>query len=161
MSRQIDGEMEFVRRTAASLRPHLLDDMGLVAAMEWQLAEFQKQTDTAVSFRSNVEDIILPSESQTAAFRIFQEALTNVTRHAQATAVEVTLEARADTLQLVLHDNGRGISPQALAGKESLGLVGMRERAQQLGGYMDIRGAPDEGTTIRVRVPLRPAGRSG
>ncbi len=161
MSRQIDSEMEFVRRTAASLRPHLLDDMGLVAAMEWQLAEFQKQTDAAVSFRSNVEDIILPSESQTAAFRIFQEALTNVARHAQASAVEVTLEARADTLQLVLHDNGRGISPQALAGKESLGLVGMRERAQQLGGYMDVRGAPGEGTTIRVRVPLRPAGPTG
>jgi signal transduction histidine kinase len=153
--------MEFVRRPAASLRPHLLDDMGLVAAMEWQLAEFQKQTDTAVSFRSNVEDIILPSESQTAAFRIFQEALTNVARHAQASAVEVTLEARADTLQLMLRDNGRGIAPQALAGKDSLGLVGMRERAQQLRGYMDIRGVPGEGTTIRVRVPLRPAGQSG
>jgi two-component system CheB/CheR fusion protein len=161
MSRQIDTEMDFVRRTAASLRPHLLDDMGLVAAMEWQLAEFQKQSDVAVSFRSNVEDLILPSESQTAAFRIFQEALTNVARHAQASAVEVTLEARADNLQLVLHDNGRGIPPEALVGKESLGLVGMRERAQQLGGFMDIRSTPGEGTTIGVRVPLGPAGRKG
>ena len=158
MARQIDTELDFVRRTAASLRPHLLDDMGLVAAIEWQLAEFQKQTDIAVAFRSNVEDIILPSTTQTAAFRILQEALTNVSRHSRANAVEITLEAHADMLQLVLHDNGRGISAETATGRESLGLAGMRERAQQVGGHLDIRGAPNEGTTVRLRLPLRPPG---
>jgi signal transduction histidine kinase len=100
-----------------------------------------------------MEDIGPPSDSQTALFRIFQEALTNVARHSQASAVTVTLETRADTLQLTVSDNGRGISAATLAGRGSLGLMGMRERAQQLGGVMDIRSEPGEGTTVRVRVP--------
>ncbi|MEP7357158.1 MAG: PAS domain-containing protein, partial [Anaerolineales bacterium] len=156
MAKQIDTEMDFVRRTASSLRPHLLDDMGLVAAIEWQLAEFQRQGAAEVTFRSNVDDLMLSSETQTAVFRILQEALTNAARHSGAPTVEVSLEAREGYLHLVVHDDGRGITPEKLADKNSLGLMGMRERAQQVGGYMDVRGDPGVGTMVRVRVPIRP-----
>ncbi len=157
MARQIDVEMDFVRRIASSLRPHLLDDVGIVAAMEWQLTEFQKQTGITAHFRSNVESLPPSMPNQTSIFRIFQEALTNVARHAAAKKLEVSLEVREGFLQLIMHDDGRGITPEEQASQGSLGLLGMRERAQQSRGYMDIRGAPNEGTTLRVRLPLNPA----
>jgi signal transduction histidine kinase len=118
------------------------------------LADFRKQTGLAVGLQDDAGQLALQAERLTAAFRIFQEALTNVARHAQASAVEVTLNVHAGELHLEVHDNGRGIPPEALSGKGALGLVGMRERAQSVGGQLDIRSAPGEGTIVHLRLPL-------
>jgi two-component system CheB/CheR fusion protein len=154
MADSIDGLVDFVRRIASNLRPLLLDDLGLLAAMEWQLAEFRHQTGLRARIQSSATDLVVPPETLTTAFRIFQEALTNVARHAQATEVQVTLEARQGALQLQVRDNGLGIAPAALAGQGSLGLMGMRERALQVGGQLDISGSPGQGTMVRLRLPL-------
>jgi signal transduction histidine kinase len=154
MATSIDELVGFVRRIAANLRPLLLDDFGLLAAMEWQLAEFRQQTGLRTRIQSADTELTVPPETLNTVFRIFQEALTNVARHAQATEVEVTLEARKGELQMEVRDNGLGIAPAALAGQGSLGLMGMRERAHQAGGHLDISGSPGQGTTVRLRLPL-------
>jgi two-component system CheB/CheR fusion protein len=153
MADSIDGLIDFVRRIAANLRPLLLDDFGLLAAMEWQLAEFRQQTGLRTRIQASDTELTMAPETLNTVFRIFQEALTNVARHAQATEVEVTLEARQGELQLQVRDNGLGIAPAALAGQGSLGIMGMRERAHQAGGQLDISGSPGQGTTVRLRLP--------
>jgi signal transduction histidine kinase len=157
MSDLIDEQVNFVRQIAAHLRPQLLDDFGLLAAMEWQLGEFKRQTGIRARVRTSTADLVMSPETLTAAFRIFQEALTNVARHAQASEVQVTLEARDGQLQLRVGDNGLGIAPATLAGKGSLGLIGMRERAHQVGGQLEIQGGPGQGTTVQLRLPLQRA----
>jgi two-component system CheB/CheR fusion protein len=153
MSEQIDQEIVFIRKVAARLRPALLDDIGLAAAIDWQLGEFQKQTGLRAQLLANTDEVGLAPDALITAFRILQEALTNITRHAQASAVEVTLEVEAALFMMSIHDNGRGVAPEALSRKGSLGVRGMRERAQQAGGQLEIVGAPGQGTTIRLRLP--------
>jgi signal transduction histidine kinase len=150
----IDTTIRLVRRIATELRPGVLDDLGLVAAIEWQAQEFQTRTGIACEFASNQADLVLAPELGTAAFRICQETLTNVARHAHATRVHIRLEAEAGQLVLTVADNGRGITEQELANRTSLGLLGMRERALLLGGQVSIGGKPGEGTTVTVRIPL-------
>jgi signal transduction histidine kinase len=150
----IDASIMAVRRIATDLRPSLLDDFGLVAALEWQLKEFGQRADLDVAFHSNAEQINLERDASTAIFRVFQETLTNIARHAQATAIEVTLDAQTDALVLRVRDNGRGISERELASNKSFGLVSMRERVELLSGGLDISGAPGQGTTVLVRIPL-------
>ena len=146
-----------VRRIGTELRPGLLDDLGLVAALEWQAQEFQKRTGIRCEFISEQRDVPLPPEASTALFRICQEALTNASRHAHATQVHIGLREEAGTLVLTVGDNGLGITEQDLAHRTSLGLLGMRERALRLGGEVAIAGRPREGTTVTVRIPLRQA----
>jgi signal transduction histidine kinase/DNA-binding response OmpR family regulator len=152
----IDASVMAVRRIATDLRPSLLDDFGLVAALEWQLQEFGKRADLSVDFQSNVDKLNLERDTTTAIFRVFQETLTNIARHAQASAIEVTLDAQSDVLILRVRDDGRGIADHELASSKSFGLVSMRERVELLSGGLDISGAPGQGTTVLVKIPLEP-----
>lgn len=154
MSRLIDTTVHTVRRISSELRPKLLDDLGLTAAMEWQASEFISRSGIECDIDSEPEDIILDQARSTAFFRIFQETLTNIARHAQATRVEVSLKQRADQVAMTVHDNGKGITTDQSASAKSLGIMGMRERAHSLGGELTITGAPDQGTTIEVTIPL-------
>jgi PAS domain S-box-containing protein len=155
MSVLIDGTVQAVRRISAELRPSLLDDLGLAAAIEWQLDEFRERTGLECLFTSNLKDTALEADSATALFRIFQEALTNVARHAHATQVTVKLDEGPDSLTLCIQDNGRGISEEEMQAAKSFGLLGMRERVYLLEGEIDLHGAPGQGTTVTVRIPLK------
>ena len=149
------GDMvQCVRRISAELRPAVLDNLGLAAAVEWQVQDFQKRTGVKAHVRAELSDRPVPREVATAFFRVLQESLTNVSRHAGAKTVRVRL-LEADG-QLVLHvsDDGRGISENELSKAGAFGLLGMRERILPLRGQCEIRGLPGRGTTVHVTVPL-------
>lgn len=154
MMRVVRQTIDFVRELSAQLRPAILDDVGLAAAIEWQAQEFQSRTGVVCRFVSTLADDGLPADVTTAVFRILQEALTNVARHAGATFVHVRLERGDDALVLIVEDNGRGITPREIENVRSLGLVGMRERTLLLGGDVAIVGRPGAGTSVTVRIPL-------
>jgi PAS domain S-box-containing protein len=153
MKEQVDSTITSVQRLVAELRPGVLDDLGLVAAIEWQCRDFQRRTGIACHCTVSHEDLRVDPEHATAVFRICQEALTNVTRHAQATEVHVHLEDRGVGLWLQVIDNGRGIPQDRLADSKSFGLLGMRERAGLLGGDVQIATREGEGTTIALHLP--------
>jgi signal transduction histidine kinase len=132
----------------------MLDDLGLAASIEWQARDFEKRTGIACAVTVPLLDLPLERTRSVALFRIFQEALTNVTRHAKARHIRVRLTAQPDELTLRIQDDGRGIQSHEISGLRSLGLVGMRERAKRIGGVFDIQGVPGEGTTITVTVPI-------
>ncbi len=150
-----DGTAKRVRRLCTELRPPILDDLGLTAAIEWQAREFQNRTSIACVIHPDSVTADLEPEPATALFRIFQEILTNVARHAKASRVDVELAASNGHLILEVKDNGRGIPESKLAGEVSLGILGMRERAMLLGGKLGIRGAPGKGTTVIVSIPIK------
>ena len=152
MIESIDATIHTVRRIAMELRPGVLDDLGLAAALEWQLKDFEKRTGIRCEFFPPVEDISLDADLSTALFRIFQEAMTNVARHSGATEVCVRLHADADSTTLEVADNGKGIGKKKTLSKESLGLLGMRERAQMFGGRVTVTGTPGRGTTVTVEI---------
>jgi signal transduction histidine kinase len=131
-----------------------LDDFGLVAAIEWQLQEFGKRSGLDCRFSTTVDELPLAPDAATAMFRVFQETLTNVARHAQATRVEVELTGEDGRVVLRVADNGRGIAEQEVFGTASLGLLGMRERVHLLAGELHIKGAAGQGTVVVVTVPL-------
>ncbi|NUP09232.1 MAG: PAS domain-containing protein [Polyangiaceae bacterium] len=149
-----DEVVKLVRRISAALRPGVLDDLGLRAAIEWQSEEFEKRTGTRCTLSSNVSELPLDRDVSTNLFRIFQEALTNVARHARANAVEVELKTEEQRLSLVVRDDGRGISADVASHPRSLGLLGIRERARRIGGVAVISGEPRRGTRVTVSVPL-------
>jgi PAS domain S-box-containing protein len=154
MGQLIDSTIQTVRKIATDLRPGILDDLGLVAAIEWQSQDFQKRTGIKCNFTPGMDDLDLNAERSTTLFRIFQETLTNVARHSEATEVVVTLNRDHNDLAFEIRDNGKGISQTEISGRGSLGLLGMRERAQRLGGDLKISGAPGEGTIVIARIPL-------
>lgn len=154
MSATIVRAIGAVRRICSDLRPSLLDNIGLTAAIEWQVQEWQAKTGVRCAVSSTVDDERLDPDRATAAFRILQEALTNVARHAQATRVTVGLWTEGDQLRLEIHDDGRGIAEETVGHASSLGLLGMRERVFPFGGIVDIHGCPAEGTTVDVSIPL-------
>jgi len=154
MSELVDSTIQTVRKIATDLRPGILDDLGLVAAIEWQAQDFQKRTGINCSLKAGVDEVEMNADRSTALFRIFQETLTNVARHSAATEVEVMLSQYGDQIALEIKDNGKGISQAEISGRRSLGLLGMRERAQLLGGDLKISGTPNEGTTVTARIPL-------
>lgn len=154
MSKLINATIQEVRKIATELRPGVLDDLGLTAAIEWQAQEFQTRTGLQCMVTLPPEDVTLDQERSTAIFRIFQEILTNVARHANATTVNSRLTADAGHLILEVSDNGQGITESEISGSKSLGLLGMRERALLLGGEVHIRGIQGKGTTVMVRLPL-------
>lgn len=146
--------VQTVRKISTELRPALLDAVGLTAAIEWQVEEFQKRTGIKCQLRIPPTLRVLDQERAIAVFRIFQEILTNITRHSQATEVDVVLEERGPDMVLRARDNGRGIRASELSNPKSLGLLGMRERALLLGGEVNISGRQGSGTTVLVRIPL-------
>jgi len=153
MSRIIDWTVQSVRRICAELRPGLLDDFGLSAAMEWEAEEFSKRTDIETGILSDPEDLVLSQGISTAIFRIFQETLTNIARHANATKVEIILKKHSGSVEMRVKDNGKGIKEQEILDSKSFGIIGMRERVNYLGGNLDIEGNPD-GTTVAVSIPV-------
>lgn len=153
MMEMTDVANRVVHRIASALRPGLLDDLGLEAALQWQVKRFAERT--GIPCEVIVPDKLPVPNSQVALalFRISQEALTNIARHARATRVEITLGATDDKWELRLEDNGRGFAPERKRGPENFGLIGMRERVRALGGELSIRSAPGEGTRILACVP--------
>ena len=154
MSGQIDATILTVRRIATELRPGVLDSLGLAAAIEWQGAEFQERTGIRCEVKIDVTEPIPGRDFSTACFRIFQETLTNIIRHAKATLVKVHLEQDDHELILTVQDNGRGITEREIVHARSIGLIGMKERAAQVGGEVFFFGLPERGTTVTMRVPL-------
>jgi signal transduction histidine kinase len=154
LSTRIDTTIQAVRRISTELRPGILDDLGLVAAIEWQANDFQTRTGIKCEVVTPLEETVLDQNLNTAFFRAFQETLTNVIRHAEATRVDVLLRKDGDTLVMEVHDNGRGISAQEISDTHSIGLRGMRERAALLAGEVTIQGIPGKGTTVTVSIPL-------
>jgi PAS domain S-box-containing protein len=154
MTKLVDRTLQSVKRISTELRPGLLDDIGLPAAIEWQAEEFENRMGIKCAVTVVPEDMILDSECSTAIFRIFQETLTNVVRHSHATQVKVGLKAKAGKIELKVRDNGNGITKKQIADPKSFGLIGIRERAQFLGGDVEIRGIPDKGTTVIATIPI-------
>jgi signal transduction histidine kinase len=155
LSVHMDSTIQTVRRIATELRPGILDHLGLVAALEWQANEFQTRTGIKCEIHTSLEDPSLDQEIATAFFRIFQETLTNVIRHAGATQVSVHLKQDAGRIIMDVKDNGRGISPEELYKPRSMGLLGMKERAALLGGEFKIGpGRNGQGTRIVVSIPI-------
>lgn len=150
----IDATIRTVQRLSGELRPGLLDDLGLAAAIEWQAEEFQKRTGLPCAVRVELQNAALSREHTTAIFRIFQETLTNVLRHARATRVSVRLQTRGNQLTLEVDDNGRGITEEEIRRTNAFGLIGMHERVLAMKGQMAINGRLGRGTTVTVTVPL-------
>lgn len=149
----IDTTVKTVRRIASELRPSLLDDLGLLAALEWHFDEFQKRSGIDGSCELPDQEIPLPDSLKIGLFRIFQESLTNVARHSGAKNVEVELQKNENRLILTIKDDGIGFDTGDNK-RKTLGLIGMRERAEVMGGEYCIEGEPGRGTTVRVSVPL-------
>jgi PAS domain S-box-containing protein len=154
MLRLTDETIQRVRRIATELRPGVLDKLGLVAAIEWQANEFERRSGVRCRVSSGIEHVHLDHGRSTAVFRIFEQALNNVASHAKASSVAVSVAETHERLVVTVSDNGRGISDRALAGADSLGLIGMRERAALLGGTVDIRRRRPTGTTVTMTIPL-------
>jgi len=154
----VDAIIATVRKIATELRPPVLDDLGLEAAVEWQVREFEKRTGIKCQFTCSLKHIDLGADRATAMFRIFQETLTNIVRHADATQVNIHLREEGDKLVLEVQDNGRGMTGREVSGTRSLGLLGMTERATMLDGEVNIIGRQGKGTTVGVRIPLQRSG---
>jgi signal transduction histidine kinase len=151
----VDRTIDAVHRISRDLRPSTLD-LGIVAALEWQAAEFAERTGIACRARID-PDIALSDDQATALFRIFQEALTNIAKHAGATNVSVQLRQVAATLQLAICDNGRGVAAADRLKPDSFGLRGMEERAQALKGSLTLSVPPGGGTMVSILIPLSPS----
>ena len=152
-SRLVDTMIETVQKIARELRPSMLDHIGLGAALQCEGRQFQERSGIACQVSVPSDTFSLESGRSTDVFRVFQELLTNVARHAQATHVIVALSRTAEEVTLTVHDNGRGIRAEELSHPHSLGLLGMRERASLLGGRFRLRGEPGAGTTATLTIP--------
>ena len=150
----IDKTVITVRRIATQLRPSILDDLGLIAAMEWQSEEFEKRSEIKSIFSSNVSQLKINTDVATAVFRIFQESLTNVLRHSQATEVISFFRLENNIITLFIEDNGIGFKENEIKNKKTLGLLGMKERIQLINGKYEINGNSGKGTSVIITVPL-------
>jgi signal transduction histidine kinase len=149
-----DGLIGNLRHMVSDLRPPMLDDLGLVAAIEWQLQDFEKRSGIRCRMKADKRQLDLSEDRATALFRAVQEALTNVARHAQAKNVSVGMKMDRGRLVVSIRDDGVGITLDKIADPASLGLLGMRERMERLGGQVRIQGSPQAGTRIRLQIPL-------
>jgi PAS domain S-box-containing protein len=154
MTDLVDTTVRDVQRISSDLRPGIIDDLGFAEAVKWQLARFRERTRIACQFTSSVDGVGLSRAASTALFRVLQELLTNIARHASARRVRVEVSGDSDTIVLTVSDDGRGITPEQIDGRDSLGLIGIRERVLALGGTVDMHGEPGRGTTSRITLPL-------
>jgi two-component system, NarL family, sensor histidine kinase UhpB len=157
MSAEVDSTIAEVQRLAAELRPGVLDDLGLLAAIEWQCQDFERRSGIRCLCEASFDEINIGPSHATAAFRICQEALTNVARHAKATFVRVLVKEKGDEVLIEIQDNGQGIPAEKLTDASSLGLLGMKERSMAIGGRLDIAGWPGKGTTVTLRLRCQDA----
>jgi signal transduction histidine kinase len=154
LKERVDETICTVKRIITKLRPGLLDDLGLTAAIEWQANDFQRHTGIVCEVSIQPDEMNINQEISTDMFRIFQETLTNITRHAGATRVMVHLTQIDDVLELQVQDNGHGITSEQINDPKSFGLIGIRERVQFWHGVVTIEGRTGVGTIITVRLPL-------
>ncbi len=150
----LDKAVKTVRRLSTELRPSLLDDLGLIDTIDWYLEDFQKRFNIKTEFRHLSDQLIVPDKIKTALFRIFQESITNIIRHADPSLVKVVLNKAGDNVILQIKDNGKGFDIADVSGKKTLGLLGMKERSLLMGGDCLIESMPGKGTTVTVSVPL-------
>jgi PAS domain S-box-containing protein len=154
MIQLIDETIKTVRRISSELRPGILDDLGLVAALEWQSSEFEKNTGISLKFETNKNDVQLERSVSTNIFRVYQETLTNIARHANATSVHTKFVYRDDGIQLVVKDNGIGIDFTEIKKKKSMGLISMKARARLFNGEVLLENVAPHGTLVTLKVPL-------
>jgi len=154
MTDALDRTIAFVRSLGTRLRPGVLD-FGLPEAIEWQADEFQHRTGIQCKILSKPETLAISEDRSTAVFRIFQEILTNIARHADASGVKIRLHQQGNHLVLQVTDNGKGIREGAMHQPGHFGILGMRERALTFGGEVIIKPAPKKGTGVRVKIPIR------
>ncbi|HMH34981.1 MAG TPA: MEDS domain-containing protein [Puia sp.] len=154
----LDTSVKSVRKISSELRPSLLHNIGLVAAMEWHLKEFEKRSGIKIVFNEPKEELKMSDSIKNGLFRIFQESLTNISRHANATKVNVTLYQKGEQLVLNMEDNGQGYEKEKIAVLETLGILGMKERSEMMGGNFEISSIPGEGTIVTVVVPVERKG---
>lgn len=156
INRQIGAAVDLVRRISSELRPVVLDKLGLTAALEWQAREIEAHTDLVVQVEAENANPALNEIVAVTLFRIAQEALTNVIRHAEASIIEIELKTADERVILTVSDNGVGIAARSIDTIESLGIIGMRERAMLINGRLSIQGTPGKGTTVTVTAPIQP-----
>jgi PAS domain S-box-containing protein len=149
----IDETVKTVRRISSDLRPGILDDLGLVAALDWQSHEFEKRSGIMCTFTTEFSDENIDKAIATSIFRIYQETLTNVARHAGATEVKADFRKEGDNMLLIISDNGKGFNSEEAKTKMTLGIIGMKERALVMHGELSISSEPGKGTSVRVKVP--------
>ncbi|MDD5007148.1 MAG: PAS domain S-box protein [Syntrophorhabdaceae bacterium] len=150
-----ESTIAVTRELSLSLRPGILDDLGLVVAINWQLKRFQEKAGIICMLQTDVAEITIPTDYATALFRISQECLTNISRYANATKVKIALTKEGENLVLEIEDNGKGITTEQIRNPLSLGILGMRERIKNLKGKFHISGAPGKGTKVRVELPMK------
>ncbi len=150
----INSTILSVRRITTDLRPAILDDFGLVAAIEWQAREFERKNEISCLFKTNIESLELESQSAIAVFRIFQETLTNITKHAAATSVDISFQELNGQLTLRVEDDGKGFDPNEKKDSYSLGILGMRERARLTGGELNVYSGSENGTVVELTFPI-------
>ena len=150
----IDNTVKTVRRISSELRPSILDDFGLIAAMEWHAQEFEKRSGVKTKFITKIEELKLPVNKSTSIYRIFQESLTNIARHAKASKASVLIEKKKNELFMTIRDDGGGFDPLAIGIKKTLGILGMRERTIIMGGEYFIESKIGKGTVTTIRIPV-------
>jgi signal transduction histidine kinase len=154
MNQHIALSIDFVRRICSDLRPGVLDKLGLIAAIEWQAREIESRTKLVVQVDAEVIEQQIDENISVTLFRIVQEALTNIVRHAQANMVEIKIVSTGEALELIIKDDGVGIDLGSLENFKSLGIIGMRERVSLIGGQLFISRDEKQGTIVTVRVLL-------
>lgn len=153
--KMLDGTIKIIRKISADLRPSILDDLGLIEALKWYGIDFEKRTGIKVKFQSAIADFVLPNEIATGIFRIYQESLTNVARHADAKNVNANIGFTDSKITLTITDDGKGFDARKIAEKKTLGLLGIGERALLMGGECKIKSSPGQGTTVIVTIHLK------
>jgi len=155
LERQIDGAIQAVRNICTRLRPSVLMHFGLSAAIEWYLEDFQKRTGLKSRSYIDVDIPVGETELSLVLFRIMQEAMTNILRHAQATEADIVLAVRGEDVVLTIRDNGKGITRDQLTKPQSFGIIGIRERVRFWGGTSTFEGEPARGTTVTISIPFK------
>ena len=153
---ELTGEaIETARRVSKNLRPNVLDNLGLHGAIEWQIREFEQRTDIRCKFESTISNLSLSNKHfETSIFRVIQEVFINIVRHSQATRVDFELSEDEDDILITIKDNGVGITESQILNPESFGIIGMKERIQQIGGKLEISGVPSQGSVVTLKIPL-------
>ncbi len=155
MEKLLDDSIQKLRKIYSELRPSLLEHFGIGEAMRQYVSDFQEQSGTQCTFHQDPEEIILNENRSIALYRILQGSINNIKWHSQATKVNIRLEGKGPNLKLTIRDNGKGIKKEQINSGESFGLIGMRERARFLGGELEIKGLPNKGTTVSIKIPLK------
>jgi PAS domain S-box-containing protein len=151
----VDQTIDRVRKIVTDLRPSILDELGLTAALEWQVNQFQERTGIRGLFHTSSDDFRLSKDVSAALFRVVQEALTNVVRHSGAKEVRVALKSIDNALRISIADDGKGITRLQIDNRRSFGIVGMRERVHRIGGALNIFSVPGRGTRLEISIPLK------